>query len=288
MIDDGFDHHPKVVELQKLPPGRFACAIALWTLAGCHAQRGDGTVPIEILNQIRITSPLRSAADLVAVSLWIQVDSRTYRYHDWEDYNETVGEKSAKRLANRARQRRHREKRNAESNALQGVTVTPPRPVPSRPVLDPPCSPPEGDVPEQADLELAHEEPKADPYKQVFHTWAELHTTRPGQTKLNEGKRRTIRKLLKDGYTVDQMRAALRGALADPWTMGTDRNSTSAFRDLEQILKTGSKVERLAALDGQKPAAPGGMAPVGDFSDVDDNEVRAGLRRRYGTPQEPD
>lgn len=273
LIDDGFDTHPKVVELQKLPPGRFACAVALWTLAGCHAQRGDGTIPIEILRRIHITSPLRSAADLVAVSLWIRVDSETYRFHDWEDYNDSVEEKAAKRKVNRDRQRRWREARNVTRNALRDALVTPPY---SNTNTNTPTSP-------QLPLESVSVQglSENESIEAVFATWVELHISEPGRSRtlLSPDRRKRIKARLREGYTVERLQAALRGALADNWIMGIDPKSPRSYRGIENILRDGSQVERLEGLDGADPAVDRGVAPVGDFSDVDEE---AELNRLFG------
>ncbi len=264
----------------------------MWTLAGCAASRADGTFTWEEVRRQRVHSARRALQDLVEVGLVsVQIQAGKwsgkwpesgpvfgpkvvrFRFHDWTDYNETEEEKEAKKLKNRERQRRHREKRNAERNAL----VTPPRtrarpePVPNPP---PPAeeSPPGGKGdPGEFSLSIveAPEVVEAEKIQAVFECWREHHGSE--RMTLTDKRRKRIRARLNEKIPVEVLQAAIRGALADPWTMGVARNSTKAFRGIDTILRDADKVEQLAALDGKPRAAPEGVAQVGDFSGVQES-----------------
>jgi hypothetical protein len=286
-IDDAFDVHPKVERLRALGPRRFASAVAVWTLAGCPASRADGTFTWEEVRRQRVHSARRALQDLVEVGLvlvqnpagkwsgkWPEsgpVSGRKvvrFRFHDWTDYNETEEEKEAKKQANRERQRRFREKRAAERNAL----VTPPRtrtrpdPVPPPPSEESP--PGEKGEPGEFRLEVVEtpEVAEAKKVQDVFECWRELHAT--ARSTLTDKRKKRIRARLREGVPVATLKAAIRGALADPWSMGVAKNSTKAYRGIDTILRDADKVDQLAALDGKPPARPEGAAQVGDFSTV--------------------
>lgn len=78
-VDDQFWSHPKVVELS-------AEAVSLWVRAGSYSAQHltDGAVTYGI---IRMLAADRDAAtELTNAGLWDQRDSRTWTFHDWEDY----------------------------------------------------------------------------------------------------------------------------------------------------------------------------------------------------------
>lgn len=78
-VDDQFWSHPKVVELSP-------DAVSLWVRAGSYAAQHltDGIVTYGI---VRMLAADRDAAtELTNAGLWDQKDSRTWSFHDWEDY----------------------------------------------------------------------------------------------------------------------------------------------------------------------------------------------------------
>lgn len=285
-IDDAFDVHPKVETLRALGPRRFASAIAVWTLAGCHASRADGTFTDLIVRRLRVASWPRAVLDLTSAGLIRDLGNGCYRFHDWEHYNEGEDEKAAKRLKNADRQRRFREKRNAARNALRNALVTDPRtrpvPVPVTPSENRDTSKiPSGDSdpPAQSDLELVAHEPAPDHVAETWALFRELHAPggRPGPDPvLTSARKSRIRARLREGTQAD-LAAALRGALADPWIMGT-ADGSPGYRRLETIFRDRGQVERLGALDGQPEAVAetSGPAPVREaheFEDDDPDEV---------------
>ena len=283
-IDDAFDVHPKVETLRALGPRRFASAIAVWTLAGCHASRADGTFTDLIVRRLRVASWPRAVLDLTCAGLIRDLGNGCYRFHDWEHYNEGEEEKAAKRLKNAERQRRWRERRNAVGNASRNALVTDPRtrpvPVPVTPSENRSTSKiPSGDSdpPAQPDLELVADRPAPDPVAETWALFRELHAPagRPGpEPVLTSGRRSRIRARLREGTQAD-LAAALRGALSCGWIMGTDGDSPG-YRRIETIFRDRGQVERLGALDGQPRARAIGPAPVREgheFEDDDPDEI---------------
>lgn len=160
-VEDTFDVHPKVEALRALGKRRFGQAIALWTLAGCHACREDGTFPESLLPRLGIEAPRRAVADLERVGLVTRlacgpthggvrsgvregVREVRYAFHDWLVYNETPEEKAAKRSRNAARQAEYRRRRNALRDAENNGGVTTPRSR-TRPDPDPRSLPADAD-----------------------------------------------------------------------------------------------------------------------------------------------
>lgn len=139
-IDDSFDVHPKVEALRELGPKRFSSAIALWTLAGCHASRGDGTFSRTLAGRLGVSRWSQAVLDLSSVCLLKDLGKGIYGFHDWDDYNETEGEKSSKRKANAERQRRFREKKTETKEPPRNALLTTPR---TRTQLTNPPDPPQ-------------------------------------------------------------------------------------------------------------------------------------------------
>jgi hypothetical protein len=88
----------------------------------------------------------------------------------------------------------------------------------------------------------------------------------PRPRKITDARRRRVQARLAEGFTVDELCAAIDGAAKDAWLMGTDAKSTKAFRDLDTILRDAAQVERLIELRDAAPRAklnghsrPGGV-----------------------------
>ena len=139
-VDDGFWSHPKILALS-------ADAVALWVRAGAYSCQHltDGEVQESVL---RLLGSEDAAAELHDAGLWLSMDGG-YRFHDWDEYQETSETVKKRRSDARDRQRRAREvaaeKRRmsrSESRVTDGVTdsvsngvssLYPTRPDPTRP-----------------------------------------------------------------------------------------------------------------------------------------------------------
>lgn len=135
-VDDGFWSHPKTATLSD-------AAVTLWVRAGAYSCQHltDGRIDRPVL---RLVGTEAAAAELVAVNLWIG-DSGGWRFHDWDEYQETSETVKKRRDDARERQRRAREARElkravsqGESRVTDGVSnavssLPPTRPDPTRP-----------------------------------------------------------------------------------------------------------------------------------------------------------
>lgn len=89
----------------------------------------------------------------------------------------------------------------------------------------------------------------------VFDYWAmKLH---PGQSmKFDEKRKKRIRARLAEGFSVDDLKLAIDGALKDDWLMGRkDGTPKNGYRDLKTILRDAEQVERLKELAPKRAAA---------------------------------
>lgn len=96
---------------------------------------------------------------------------------------------------------------------------------------------------------------------QVLAHWQRTHGPNidvAGETQAGKERRRRVRKHLNAKIPVEQMLAAIDGALRDDFIMGRDPKAPRAYRGVETILRDGTQIEKLAALRGgpNAPAAP--------------------------------
>ena len=154
-VDDGFWSHPKTAALTD-------SSIALWVRAGsyCCQHLTDGFVAAAILHMVRGSD--ESAAELVESGLWVNAPGG-WRFHDWDEYQETSETVKSRREKSRERQRKRRalrdDSRGTAPEVTRGVTrdserdsrrecatPDPTRPDPTREVLRTSLSAPAIDV----------------------------------------------------------------------------------------------------------------------------------------------
>lgn len=138
-VDDGFWSHPKVMLLSD-------SAVALWVKAGTYSCQHltDGYIPTQLL---RFLGSETAAQELVESGLWND-DEQGFRFHDWDDYQETSDAVRARREQARERQRKRRAMRDKPRDTSNGhadvtrdsrvssqkvSTPDPTRPDPTRP-----------------------------------------------------------------------------------------------------------------------------------------------------------
>ena len=136
-VDDGFWSHPKTAALSD-------SAVTLWVRAGSYSCQHltDGLIEHHVL---RLVGEREAACELESAGLWVEVDGG-WRFHDWNEYQETSETVKQRRADARERQRKARERaaeKRRESRVTDGVThgvssLYPTRPDPTRP--DPPNS----------------------------------------------------------------------------------------------------------------------------------------------------
>ncbi len=238
-VDDMFDTHPKVRALARMGKRRCASALALWVLAGCESRREvdrgrSGEVSTVYVESTPCEKPIQAAFDLEEVGLWDRTD-RGWLFHDEDDWNQPRAVRQRKLRQNRERQARFKAKRNALPNAVASDPVTQGNAPQSSPVQ----SSPDPVLKESVSSEV----------REVWLCWQTHHGT--DRMKLTNGRRSKITARLRDGIPVDVLKAAIRGALSDPWSMGTAPSSTTEYRGVDNILRDADKVERMAKLDGK-------------------------------------
>lgn len=88
--------------------------------------------------------------------------------------------------------------------------------------------------------------------RRVFDTWQSV--TGKSAALLDRKREGKIRERLRDGYTVDRLEAAVRGAMLDPFLCG-ENDRGKKYLDIITIFRDGPQVERLEALaveDGKR------------------------------------
>lgn len=101
VVDDDAHDHPKMVAAGN-------AALGLWMRCGAYSAKYGlgGFVPTEIARSKGRPGEIGS---LVRVGLWLEVDGG-YRFHDWDDRNDSTEQAKAKRAQAAARQRRWRDR----------------------------------------------------------------------------------------------------------------------------------------------------------------------------------
>mgnify|MGYP003639289470 CR=1 FL=1 len=76
----------------------------------------------------------------------------------------------------------------------------------------------------------------------LFKYWCDVMGKNLSTSKLTSKRDKAIKGRLKEGYTFDQIKAAIDGCRNDPWSMGHNDRQKS-FNDIELICRTGEKLE---------------------------------------------
>ena len=100
-----------------------------------------------------------------------------------------------------------------------------------------------------------------------FDHWVNAMGKRAGATKLTPKRIRSISNRLKDGYTVDQIKTAIKNCSTDPFSMGQNGRGKS-FNDIELICRSGEKLESFfektntEVCHGKNQSAFGKLSPL--------------------------
>jgi hypothetical protein len=102
--------------------------------------------------------------------------------------------------------------------------------------------------------------------EEVFTYWQQAMGK--GTATLTPQRRDKIRIRLKDGYTVEQLQAAIDGCRASPHNMG-DNDRSRPFNDIELILRNGTNVEKFMELAPAHRANGGRTWTADDRATID-------------------
>jgi uncharacterized phage protein (TIGR02220 family) len=83
---------------------------------------------------------------------------------------------------------------------------------------------------------------KANHSFELFQYWCDVMGKSISTSKLTPKRDKAIKARLKEGYTIDQIKAAIDGCRADPFSMGKN-DRQKHFNDVELICRTGEKLE---------------------------------------------
>lgn len=98
---------------------------------------------------------------------------------------------------------------------------------------------------EFASANVDNDAPTTLPVRHVFDYWRKR--TEHSRAKLDDKRRSTIASRLKNGYSVDDLKAAVDGCLKSPWHQGQNGNKRK-YDDIELICRNASKVDQFIAL----------------------------------------
>lgn len=90
----------------------------------------------------------------------------------------------------------------------------------------------------------------AESVRQVLEHWVKvLYPTASPPPKLTEARKRRVKARMAEGFTPEQLVAAITGASHDDWLMGRDPKARrGGWRDVETVLRDAPQVERLIGL----------------------------------------
>ncbi|KVT60627.1 hypothetical protein WK55_09790 [Burkholderia ubonensis] len=88
--------------------------------------------------------------------------------------------------------------------------------------------------------------------REVFAYWQQVMSS--PRSKLDDKRTALIRRAFSDGYTLDELRDAIRGCSRSPWHMGqNDRGQT--YNGLDLILRSAEKIDMFRQIDAHPPLA---------------------------------
>lgn len=77
----------------------------------------------------------------------------------------------------------------------------------------------------------------------LFHYWLERTGRNPNQNRLNTSRRSKVKARLRDGYSVEQLRAAIDGIAATPFYTG-DNDRGQRYDTFDFIMRSGENIEK--------------------------------------------
>lgn len=207
--------------------------------------------------------------ELFSKSAWNRTEDGRVFIHNTGD-NPSRAQMQARRDASLKRVRRHRDREDTTDDVTPPVTPlqqalhTPLQPALHAP-LPSPAPPPDLDSGSGSSPEGLSSLQRSDPkdlvgsardsetrakVREVFECWKVEH--RHPRAILDRKRDARVRARLGEGFTPDQLCQAIRNAKKDEFLMGKNDDGKK-YDDLESLLKSASKVERLLELGSAKP-----------------------------------
>lgn len=106
--------------------------------------------------------------------------------------------------------------------------------------------------------------PQADAARRLFDHWLTATGRNPNQNRLTTKRRRMVKGRLSDGYTEEQLHAAIDGIASSPWHRGENPSGTR-YDTFQFVFRDGENVEKgleRAAADAARAAAGTPVQPI--------------------------
>lgn len=258
--DSAYHRHPKMLalktELKEPLADAYVSRLWSWTQVYAPSGRFSSAVVAGLESELLWTGIAGVLAAALEKTGWLDRSGDDFEVHDWPDYQNYYVKKS-KKDADKKRKRRSRlsarteSGRRADGAAPSGRTAPPTdgrtdgrygrTDVTDGQVKKPLSS--------ELDLELVDAPPLT--FSVVFDHWRKVmgHPDAKAVAK----RRKAVAARLKEGYTVEQLKAAIDGCSKTPHNMGqNDRHER--YDDLELICRDGAHVERFLTKTGPTEA----------------------------------
>jgi len=162
---------------------------------------------------------------------------------DLDRYHETG--KINKRIAIEREAKRRKKSTKRERSVNEAITTGKPTVNEAPPNQEPLTTNQEPLTTNQEPLttnQLSNTSAKANSVFDLFQYWCDVMGKSISTSKLTSKRDKAIKARLKEGYTVDQIKAAIDGCRADPFSMGQN-DRQKPFNDIELICRAGEKLE---------------------------------------------
>jgi len=220
----------------------IGCLFCFWSWVDKHAVDGrvDGATS-RLVDKVSMTAGFADA--LVAVS-WLQIDESGVTMPNFQRHN---GESAKERGLKNARQARWRAKKDA--NVDGEASTSSPTEAPTR------------EEKRREDISTTNVVDKSvrSEVAQVFEHWKSVMDS--PKSNLDKKRKTAIEARLKDGFSVEDLKAAINGCRKTPHNMG-DNDRGQKFNDIELICRNAPNVERFMNATGASPPKPKAERPL--------------------------
>lgn len=249
-VDDKLHSHKKAA--------KAGDALALWVVAGswCSDHLTDGFVPDYMVGRL-MPGGDEMAQRLVDAGLWApgECDGETgWQFHGWDEYQPTRDDVESQRERERDKKRKQRRTPKGQFEASPDVSP--------RDTDGTPEGTPEGVTPSRPDptrTRTKGQNTRRPEVDSVFSAWVEATGRDPAKVMLTKDRRSRIEARLRDGYSPEDLIAAVRGVRHSTWHRG-ENDRGQRYDDLKTVLRDGGQVEKFRDLE-RSPPQPNGHRP---------------------------